>query len=138
MPLHQVIQAAFVVCLGHGSNNFAKMKSLLEGVRRCCQLRFHQVHIQTDSQILVRWLIRGECNIWYLEDFWDELQTYLEGMVYRVSYVFCEGNVVADFLAKQGAEGVNMDWIEDRDHLPSKLRDLLHINRIGIPYLQIS
>ncbi|KAF5452775.1 hypothetical protein F2P56_027742 [Juglans regia] len=100
--------AGYVVSLGQGSNNFAELRSLLEGVRRCCQRGFFRVDIETDSQILVNWIKKGKCN------------------------------VVADFLAKLGAEGLNMDWFEDRGTLPGKLRGLLRMDRIGLPYLRIS
>ena len=128
---------AYSVHLGIGSNNFAEMRSLLEGVRRCHQMGFYKVEIESDSHILVNWIIKGECNIWYLEDYWDELSSYLTCMDYRVGHVYREGNCVADFLAKQGARGLNKDWPADGD-LPSHLRGLLRMDRLGFPYLRIS
>lgn len=44
---------------------------------------------------------------------------------------------MAAFLAKQGARGLNMDWF-DRDQLPSTLRGLLRMDRLGLPYLRLS
>ena len=59
------------------------------------------------------------------------------GMEFRMQHVFREGNVVADFLAKKGAGGLNMDWSVN-DSLPDQLRGLLRMDRIGLPYLRIS
>ncbi|XP_042979917.1 uncharacterized protein LOC122310097 [Carya illinoinensis] len=107
------------------------MRSLLEGIRRCHHLGFYRIEIESDSQLLVNWITRGSCNIWYLEEFWDELQDNLSNMEYTMKHVFREGNAVADFLAKQGAGGLNADWLDAHDLLPSPLRGLLRMDRLG-------
>ncbi|XP_041003922.1 UDP-glucuronate:xylan alpha-glucuronosyltransferase 1-like [Juglans microcarpa x Juglans regia] len=56
-------------------------------------------------------------------------------MEFHVNHVYREGNVVADFLAKRGARGSDMDWYNDSDHLPSQLHGLLIMDRIGVSYL---
>ncbi|XP_042964742.1 uncharacterized protein LOC122298965 [Carya illinoinensis] len=136
-PFPFLLHTAYSVFLGQGSNNFAELRSLLEGVRRCHQLGFRRVEIEVDSQLLVRWCTKGECNIWYLEDFWEELWGLLGSMEFRMQHVFREGNVVVDFLAKRGAGGLNRDWSVN-DSLPDQLRGLLRMDRIGLPYLRIS
>ncbi|XP_035548756.1 uncharacterized protein LOC118349229 [Juglans regia] len=129
--------AAYSVFLGPGSNNFTEMRSnLLECVRRCYQLGFSRVEIETDSQRLVNWIIEGDCNIWYLEDFWDELHVYLNCIEYGVSHVFREDNVMADFLAKWGVGGLNSDGSGDY-MLPDSLRCLLRMEISDLPYLRI-
>ncbi|XP_042964739.1 uncharacterized protein LOC122298962 [Carya illinoinensis] len=124
------LHTAYSVFLGQGSNNFAELRSLLEGVRRCHQLSFRRVEIEVDSQLLVCWCTKGECNIWYLEDFWEELWGLLGGMEFCMHHVFREGNVVANFLAKMGAGSLNMDWSVN-DSLPDQLCGLLRMDRIG-------
>lgn len=59
-------------------------------------------------------------------------------MEYRVSHVYREGNVVADFLAKRGVERLNIDWYADCNTLPSQLHGLFRMDKIGLPYLYIS
>lgn len=49
--------------LGSDSNNFAEMRSLLEGICRCYQLGFLQVEIEIDPRILVNLIIKGECKV---------------------------------------------------------------------------
>ncbi|XP_035551127.1 uncharacterized protein LOC118349697 [Juglans regia] len=93
--------------------------------------------IETDSQLLVNWIIKGTCNIWYLEDFWDELHDYLRCMDYRIHHIFREGNVVADLLAKKGAGGLNRDWGDESD-MPTPLKGILRTDRSGLPYIRIS
>lgn len=102
------------------------MCSVLEGVRRCYHLGLCQVEIETDSQLLVNWITKGEYNIWYLEDIWDELYEYFTYMEYCVRHIFQEGNAVTDFLAKQG------------NAMPSQVRRLLRMDMIGLPFLHIS
>ncbi|KAG2722809.1 hypothetical protein I3760_02G143800 [Carya illinoinensis] len=78
---------AFSVFLGQGSNNYAEMRSLLEGIRRCHHLGFYRIEIESDSQLL-------------------------------------------------GAGGLNADWFDAHDLLPSPLRGLLRMDRLGLPYLR--
>ncbi|XP_041007958.1 uncharacterized protein LOC121252418 [Juglans microcarpa x Juglans regia] len=129
---------AYFVTLGHGSNNFAELRSVLEGVRRCYNLGFYRVEIETYSQLIVNWITKGKCNIWYLDDFWEDLIGYLNCMEYRVCHIFREGNTVTDFLAKWGARGLNMDLVNG-DSLPGQLRDLLRLDKMGSssPGLQV-
>ncbi|XP_042946095.1 uncharacterized protein LOC122279481 [Carya illinoinensis] len=115
---------AYSVPLGLGTNNFAEIGSLLEGVRRCHALGFYRVQIETNSQLVINWITKDSCPIWYLEDFWDELQDYLNSLEYTVNHIYREGNVVADFLAKCGVEGLNSYW-SDIHTLPSPLRGWL-------------
>ncbi|KAG2684189.1 hypothetical protein I3760_10G065300 [Carya illinoinensis] len=129
---------AYSMALGQGSNNYVELKGLLEGVRRCCQYGFFQVYIEVDSQLLVNWVTKGACNIWYLEDFLDELRACLACLDHRLTHVFRESNVVADFHAKQGVGGLTWDWFDEKEDLPSQLRGLLRMDRIGLPYLRLS
>ncbi|XP_041021291.1 uncharacterized protein K02A2.6-like [Juglans microcarpa x Juglans regia] len=114
-----------------------EMHSVLEGIRRCYHLGFSHVEIETDSQLLVNWIIKGTYNIWYLEDYWDELHDYIRRMEYRIHYIFHEGNDVADFLVKKGAGGLNMNWVDD-SNMPTQLRGILRTDRIKLHYLRIS
>lgn len=54
---------------------------------------FHRINIETDSQLMVSWIIKGEYNIWYLEDFWNEFKTCIDRLEYPVTHVFREENV---------------------------------------------
>ncbi|XP_035545131.1 receptor-like protein 7 [Juglans regia] len=128
---------AYSVPLGLGTNNFAEFSSLLEGVRRCHALGFYRVQIETDSQLVVNWIVKNKCPIWYLEDFWEDLQEHLNSLEYTVTHIFREGNVVADFLAKCGAEGLNSDW-SDIHMLPSLLRGLLRMDKLDTEALSDS
>lgn len=46
-----------------------ELRSLLEGIRRCHQFDFSRVEIELNSQLIVSWITKCECNIWSLEDF---------------------------------------------------------------------
>ncbi|KAF5454996.1 hypothetical protein F2P56_024616 [Juglans regia] len=123
---------AYSVPLGLDTNNFTELNSLVEGIRRCYALGFYRVQIENDSQLVVNWIVKNKSPIWYLEDFWVELQEHLNSLEYTVNHIFREGNIVADFLAKCGAEGLNSDW-SDIHMLPSLLRSLLRKDKLGSP-----
>lgn len=82
------LHTAYSVFFSHGSNNFVEMTSLLEGVQKCYQFGFRKVEIETNSQLPINWITKGDCNIWYLENFLEELQRLLGSMEYRLTYIF--------------------------------------------------
>ncbi|XP_035549769.1 uncharacterized protein LOC118349441 [Juglans regia] len=53
---------AYSISLGQSTNNFAELSSLLEGIRRCYTLWLQRVEIETDSQLLVNWITKGDCH----------------------------------------------------------------------------
>jgi hypothetical protein len=54
-----------------------------------------------------------------------------------VNHIFREGNIVADFLTKCRAEGLNSNWFENQT-LPCPLRGFLYMDKLGMPYLRVS
>lgn len=46
------------------------MQALIRGVRMCKPLGFGQIENETDSELVVGWVTKNHCNIWYLWDFW--------------------------------------------------------------------
>ena len=68
---------AFAKELGHGSNNEAELIALFYGLQYCKDLVIRRVEIELDSLLVVHWLEKGRCDIWYLEDYWEKIQTLL-------------------------------------------------------------
>lgn len=58
-----------------------------------------------DSTLIIKWLKDKRCSIWYLEDFWEDIQNLLEDTNAKFLHVYWEGNYSTDYLAKLGAEG---------------------------------
>ncbi|KAF5462658.1 hypothetical protein F2P56_018646, partial [Juglans regia] len=88
----------------------AEMKAILDGIRLCKRLHMVNVIIESDSQIVVDWLCKGKCSVWYLWDFWEVLRKELEGLNFVVVHQLREGNSAADFLAREGEMGLNVTY----------------------------
>ncbi|XP_042974906.1 receptor-like protein 34 [Carya illinoinensis] len=125
---------AFSVHLGTGSSNYAEVMSLIHGLRRIKMMGVAHIDLESDSMMVVRWLKASRCEVWYLEEFWEELMEMLKEIEFQVSHIYREGNVAADFLARLGAKGLNKQWLS-RD-IPSNLRGILRMDKLGFPSLR--
>ncbi|KAF5447871.1 hypothetical protein F2P56_033388 [Juglans regia] len=107
--------------MGHHSNNYSELMGLLHGLRYIGLMGFLFVEIELDSLIVLNWLKNQRCGLWYMEDYWDEIQSRIAGI--NVSFVLCyrECNSVADGLAKMGANGILGSWLS-LPELPPAIR----------------
>lgn len=87
--------------------------------------------IESDSRIVVEWLGKGACSLWYLWDFWEDILVELEGVNFKVIHQYREGNSVADFLAREGEMGKKVIY-EESHSLPSYLKGILRLDRWGL------
>ncbi|XP_042969076.1 uncharacterized protein LOC122301760 [Carya illinoinensis] len=83
---------AFAKDLGHGSNNEAELIALFYGLQYCKDLFIRRVEIELDSLLVVHWLEKGRCGIWYLEDYWEKIQSILATLEFKVKHTYREGN----------------------------------------------
>ncbi|XP_041025254.1 ribonuclease H-like [Juglans microcarpa x Juglans regia] len=125
----------FSVAIGHYSNNFAELMSLLHGLRHIDQMGHLFVEIELDSMLVINWLRSQRRGLWYMEDYWEEIQSRLAGL--HVSFVHCyqESNSVADDFAKLGAKGLTGSWTS-LSELPAHIRGNFRLDRGGLPYVQ--
>lgn len=73
---HGDLLLAFLVNLGYGSSTREELMALLEGVKFCKRRNFWDVDIEIDSYVILSWLQRHRCGIWYLEDYWEEISIF--------------------------------------------------------------
>ncbi|KAF5447364.1 hypothetical protein F2P56_032920 [Juglans regia] len=118
-------------CLGYGDSTQAELRALLEGIKRCKQLNLSAIDIDLDSKVVLSWLPKNRCGIWYLEDYWEEIQELIKNMDYKYSHIFREGNVVVDWLARWGARVGDAKWRNTLDS-PAMLRGLIRIDKWGL------
>jgi len=125
----------FAIAMGHHSNNYSELMGLLHGLRYIGLMGFLFVEIELDSLLVLNWLKNQRCGLWYMEDYWDEIQSRLAGI--NVSFVHCyrECNSVADGLAKMGANGITGAWLS-LPELPPSIRGNIRLDRGGLPYLR--
>lgn len=93
------LKLAFAKYIGQGMNNAAEFLALYYGLLHCREPRFNNVEIEMDSLLIINWFKKGRCDIWYLEDFWEEIFVILSGMQVRFKHIYCEGNTSVDYLA---------------------------------------
>ena len=104
------------------------------GLKLCQELGITHVDIECDSKIVVDWISKESYKIWYLWDFLEDLLKLLQFFQVHLSHVFREGNQVADFLAKLGANGLSQQFYSSTD-LPRLARGLIRLDQLGIIYL---
>ncbi|XP_042954647.1 uncharacterized protein LOC122291062 [Carya illinoinensis] len=113
----------FAVDTGHNSNNHAELMGLLHGLRHIGFMGFVLVEIELDSMLVLNWLRNNRCGLWYMEDYWDEIQSRLAGLHVSLGHCFRECNSVADGFAKLGANGQTMLW-SSLSELPAHIRGM--------------
>lgn len=108
--------------MGEASNNLAEMHALFTGLLLCYQLDIRKIYIETDSQLLVNWLMRAFKPPWRLLDLWNKIVSLVAVMEIQISHIYREGNAVADSLAKQGAKGISATYFRLSELLPETTR----------------
>lgn len=93
---------------GSYTNNEVELRAIVEGIKICRQLGYCFIDIECDSLIMLSWLMNRVCTMWYL---WD-LPTLLDGFDFSIKHIFREGNKVADELARVGASGEELMFLE--------------------------
>ncbi|KAG2411275.1 hypothetical protein I3760_Q015100 [Carya illinoinensis] len=112
--------AGFAHNYGIASNTVAECRALLDGLRLCKQLKFQNVLVESDSLVVMDWVTSG-----------DEIQGISREISARFRHIFQEANMVVDFLAKEGVQGVVCDFL-CLDFENSRLRGLIRMDRLGM------
>lgn len=122
--------SGFAINSGIQSNNFAEFMGLLQGLRIVRFLGLLRVEIEMDSKVVIDWLKKKRCGLWYLENYWEELLRLLDGLVFHFKHVYRESNSLADGFARLGVDGVNKTWNNSSD-LPRFLRGIFRLDKSG-------
>ncbi|KAG7988464.1 hypothetical protein I3843_03G189700 [Carya illinoinensis] len=85
--------------------------------------------------VIVGWLAFGICKYWFLLDFWEEVQLMVRELNVHFRHIYREANMMADFLAKQGARGLTLDF-NDASAIHGQIQGLVRLDKIGMPYLR--
>ncbi|XP_042964506.1 uncharacterized protein LOC122298703 [Carya illinoinensis] len=127
--------AGFAHHYGVATNTVAECRALLDGLRLCKNLGLHDVIVESDSKVVLSWLASGICRLWFLWDFWEEIRDISIEINARFCHVFREANMAADFLAKKGTLGENIDFF-GMDFQYTRLRGLIRLDRMGMAYIR--
>lgn len=125
---------AFTHHYGEGTNTWVEVKELWDGLKLWAQRNLLDIEVESDSKVLINWLLgHGSCP-WFLHDIWEQIVELKVSFSISFRHVYWELNQVADGLAKLGAQG--MVWIFDsHNDLACEVRGALALDRAGIPYL---
>ncbi|KAG7979916.1 hypothetical protein I3843_05G155000 [Carya illinoinensis] len=108
--------AGFAHNYGIASNTVAECRALLDGLRLCKQLKFQNVLVESDYMVVMDWVTSGGIS--------REISA-------RFRHIFREANMVVNFLAKEGVQGVVCDFL-GLDFENSRLRGLIRMDRLGM------
>lgn len=76
---------------------------MISGIRLFKELDYINVQIESNSTLVVVWLEKKNlCTLWYLRDYWEELEHALQEINHRIRHIFREANKTADFLSWEG------------------------------------
>ena len=92
--------------------------------------------VECNSALVVHWLHQERCSLWYLWDYWDDLQEILLGMTVEFSHMLREKNMAVDFLAKECTAGWN-NTIYSFASLLVSLMGILLMDKLSLPFLRI-
>ncbi|KAG6658115.1 hypothetical protein CIPAW_04G137600 [Carya illinoinensis] len=67
------VLAGFSIHYGQVSNTVAEGRALLDGLKLAQQLGIRDILVESDSDVIVKWIQAGKCSLWYLWDFWDDI-----------------------------------------------------------------
>ncbi|KAF5450403.1 hypothetical protein F2P56_030761 [Juglans regia] len=125
----------FAEATGHNSNNYAELMGLLHGLRHIGLLGISSVEIELDSMLVLNWLRNQRCGLWYMEDYWDEIQSRIAGLNVSLVHCYRECNSVSDGFAKMEAKGQSGSWFS-LSALPAPIRGNIRLDRGGLPYIR--
>lgn len=60
------LKAAFSKNFEIGMNNGTKLQTLISGIRLCKEMEYQNIHIESDTELVVGWLQKNLCSSWYL------------------------------------------------------------------------
>jgi ribonuclease HI len=118
-----------------GSNNKAELLGVLIGLRKCKAMGLRNIVVELDSSLIVTWFEKGNCRVWYLEDFWEKIFLLISGLNTRFNRVFGEGNQAADWLSKSGSAGITYEY--NSNNIPKELKGILRVDNCGLPCLRM-
>lgn len=127
------VKGAFSIHFGMETNNGAKMRAILEGVQMCKRLGYTNIIIESDSKLVVVWLLVGKCLLQYLWDFWEELLIEIDGIDFMVIHQNRKGESSSRFSCKvRRKQGLN-NCYTGHSNLSTYLKGIVWIDRLGIP-----
>lgn len=119
-----------------GSAVEAELKALLRGIELARSLG-DNIWIELDAQEVVGLIVTGSRGAAEIRYVLTKIRNILRGCHFKITHTPREGNMVADFLAKQGGRQ-EQRFTFDQDSAPPFARALARMDRLGIPNVRHS
>lgn len=129
------LESAFSIFFREATNNEAKLRALIEGLKICRELEVYHIDIECDSPVVMSWILYNKCPLWYLWDFWENLVELLQEFNFQITHQWRECNQVANYLAGMGAKSLSQrfnTWTE----MLRLAWGLVRLDMIGVAYLR--
>ncbi|XP_027118404.1 uncharacterized protein [Coffea arabica] len=110
----------------------AELKAMLFGVRLCVARGFQELHVESDSFVLVQILQGTHGCPWRLQRVVDELLS-VKPHFHEITHCCKEANKSADYLANLGANTEQDGVFDDFRALPVTVRGEITMDRLGFP-----
>ncbi|XP_027169553.1 uncharacterized protein LOC113769290 [Coffea eugenioides] len=110
----------------------AELKAILFGVRLCVARGLQDLHVESDSLVLVQILQGTHGCPWRLQREVDELLSFKHHF-HEITHCYREANKPVDYLANLGANSEQEDVFDDFRSLPATVRGEIIMDTLGFP-----
>ena len=124
-------QSAFSAGVEGSSGVEAEVAAVLMGVILAKQ-HGSKIWIEIDAEVVVRWLSTNHLGSAEVCAKLAKVRRELEGVTWKVSHIFREGNKVADFLAGIGLQ-IGITNFYTKGSCPARVKALCRLDQIGLP-----
>jgi len=92
---------ALTIPLGTGTNNQAELQAASHGLYWCIQHGYQKIHLEVDSELVIKWLSKQITLPWILQQYIRELQNLIQQLEqFKCTHTYREANNTADYLSK--------------------------------------
>ncbi|XP_058068213.1 uncharacterized protein LOC131217319 [Magnolia sinica] len=123
---------AFYEGYREGSNLYAELRAVYDGLFHCLKMGFSNVIVESDSQLVVE-VMNGSDILGYKWRYWTTRinRLWTIGQVH-FQHIFKQGNAPTDFLARVGNNSQSPFFCSRYADLPLLLRGLLFLDKVGL------
>lgn len=118
-----------------GTNNGAKLQTLINGICLCHDLTLVNVCIESDSALVVGWMEGNRCTTWYLLNYWEFLKKALQGINFTIKHILRKCNQAAYFLIENGESGKTNHYL-NKDTAPIDVAQYHQNGPVGLSQLE--
>ncbi|XP_060203027.1 uncharacterized protein LOC132631469 [Lycium barbarum] len=125
---------AYAMNLNIQTNNYAEAIALKSGIDWCINNGKRKVMIETDSMMLIHWILDIAYTPWPLQNIILDIKTQLNFFEDKtINHCFRECNKVADCLANFGLNCNGTIWLDNSQMLPKEVKGEINMDKLQLP-----